>query len=98
MSASASLPRQADSFVRPNKRRDYEFLAPALEVLETPPSPVKTALILTICAFVAASLIWTYFGRLDIIAVAQGKVQPVGRTKIVQPLIIGKVVTRNTVR
>lgn len=93
MSASASLSRQADSFVRPDKRGDHEFLAPALEVLETPPSPVKTALILIICAFVTVSLIWAYFGRLDIIAVAQGKVQPVGRTKIVQPLITGKVVT-----
>ena len=89
MSASASnLPRTT---TRPTARGDYEFLAPALEVLETPPSPVKGAFILIICAFVTISLVWSYFGRLDIIAVAQGKVQPVGKVKVVQPLIAGKV-------
>ena len=33
---------------------DREFLAPALEILETPPSPVHVAFLWIICAFVAA--------------------------------------------
>jgi hemolysin D len=72
---------------------DHEFLPAALEILERPPSPVGTALILIICAFFAAALAWAYIGRIDIIAVAQGKLQPAGRTKIVQPLETGKVLT-----
>ena len=52
------------------QRSDQEFLAPALEILETPASPVRLWLILIICAFVAAALIWTYVGHVDIIATA----------------------------
>lgn len=74
-------------------RGDHEFLPAALEILETPLSPVRTSMILTICAFVTAALAWSYFGRVDIIATAQGKIQPVGRTKTVQPLETGKVLS-----
>ena len=48
-------------------------------------------LLIIICAFVAVALVWSYFGRIDIIATAQGKFQPTGRVKIVQPLDTGKV-------
>lgn len=78
-------------FLRPATRSDHEFLAPALEVLETPPSPVRMALILIICLFVATALAWSYIGHIDIIAAAQGKIQPTGRVKVVQPLLTGKV-------
>eukprot|EP01037_Dinobryon_pediforme_P012158 gene12158-12244_t len=70
---------------------DNEFLAPALEILETPPSPVSIWFIWIICAFVVVALIWAYFGRVDIIAVAQGKFQPTGRVKVIEPLETGKV-------
>nr|WP_105433185.1 HlyD family type I secretion periplasmic adaptor subunit [Neorhizobium sp. T6_25] len=89
--APAKTARYADLPMRPAKRSDHEFLAPALEVLETPPSPVRMALILIICAFTATALIWSYVGRIDIIAAAQGKLQPTGRVKVVQPLLTGKV-------
>ena len=72
-------------------RGDHEFLPAALEILETPLSPVRAAIIVTICAFAAAALAWSFFGRVDIIATAQGKIQPVGRTKTIQPLETGKV-------
>ncbi len=72
-------------------RSDQEFLAPALEVLETPPSPVGTALIVIICLLATTSLAWACVGRIDIIAAAQGKIQPVGRVKVVQPFYPGKV-------
>ena len=72
-------------------RGDHEFLPAALEILETPLSPVRASMIVTICAFAAIALAWSYFGRVDIIATAQGKIQPVGRTKTIQPLETGKV-------
>ncbi|WP_237479690.1 HlyD family type I secretion periplasmic adaptor subunit [Lichenibacterium dinghuense] len=72
---------------------DYEFLPAALEILETPLSPVRTGMMATIAAFVVISLAWSWFGRIDIIATAQGKIQPVGRTKTVQPLETGKVLS-----
>jgi hemolysin D len=70
---------------------DREFLPADLEILETPPSPVRMALILLIGALVVVALVWSWFGRLDIIATAQGKIQPAGRVKVIQPLEPGKV-------
>ncbi|MGH6798501.1 MAG: HlyD family type I secretion periplasmic adaptor subunit [Roseiarcus sp.] len=70
---------------------DREFLAPALEILETPPSPVHVAFLWIICALVVTTLAWAYFGRVDIIAAAQGKFQPAGRVKVVEPLETGRV-------
>ena len=70
---------------------DREFLPAALEILETPPSPIKMALLLLICGFFAAALVWSYFSHIDIIAVAQGKLQPAGRVKVIQPLETSRV-------
>ncbi|UVK56945.1 HlyD family type I secretion periplasmic adaptor subunit [Mesorhizobium sp. AR02] len=49
------------------------------------------ALVLIICAFVATTLAWAYLGRIDIIASAQGKFEPTGKVKIIQPLETGRV-------
>ena len=72
-------------------RGDHEFLPAALEILETPLSPIQGSIIVTICALAAIALVWSYYGQVDIIATAQGKIQPVGRTKTIQPLETGKV-------
>ncbi|WP_413711655.1 HlyD family type I secretion periplasmic adaptor subunit [Rhizobium sp. Rhizsp82] len=91
MNAPLKVSRYSVMPLRPATRSDHEFLAPALEVLETPPSPIKMALITVICAFTATALIWSYLGKIDIIATGQGKIQPTGRVKVVQPLLTGKV-------
>jgi hemolysin D len=65
---------------------EYEFLPPALEIEETPPSPVKRVLIWVILAIVACTSAWSYFGRVEIVAEARGKVIPDGRVKVVQPM------------
>jgi hemolysin D len=70
---------------------DNEFLAPALEILESPASPIRIWFLRSICALVVISLTWAWFGRIDIIAVAQGKFQPTGRVKVIEPLVTGKV-------
>jgi hemolysin D len=72
-------------------RVDREFLPAALAILETPPSPIHIGLIWSICLLAAFSIGWSYFGEIDILATAQGKIQPSGRVKTVQPLEIGKV-------
>ena len=70
---------------------DREFLPAALELVETPSSPITVALIWCICLGFASALAWSYFGHLDIHAVAQGKIQPSGRSKIVQSLEPGRI-------
>jgi hemolysin D len=62
-----------------------------LEIIETPPSPVRIVLMLSICAIMTASLAWSYFGRIDIHAAAKGKIEPAGHVKVVEPLETGTV-------
>ncbi|MBR0800501.1 HlyD family type I secretion periplasmic adaptor subunit [Bradyrhizobium jicamae] len=72
---------------------DREFLPAALEILETPPPPLPLVLMSTICAFAIIALAWSYFGYIDIHAVAQGKIQPSGLSKVIQPFDAGKVIS-----
>jgi hemolysin D len=86
---SQPLPGELTKGMRP---KDREFLPAALELLETPPSPVRIACIWVIGAFFTTALAWSYFGKLDIHAVAQGRIHPSGRSKVIQSLEPGKVV------
>src|SRR6516164_2666071 len=71
--------------------RDREFLPAALEILETPAPPLPVVTMLVICIFFAAALAWSFYGRLDVHAVAPGKIDTAGRAKVIQPLDPGKV-------
>ncbi|MGJ4931618.1 HlyD family type I secretion periplasmic adaptor subunit [Bradyrhizobium sp. HKCCYLS2038] len=75
--------------VRDRRRDKLEFLPAALEIIETPASPVGRATGATIILLIVLALIWSVIGRIDIVATASGKVIPSGRTKTVQPLEAG---------
>jgi hemolysin D len=65
--------------------QEREFLPAALEILETPPSPAGRAVVIVVALIVAIGLGWAWFGRVDITAVASGKVVSQLRTKLIQP-------------
>jgi hemolysin D len=71
--------------------RDREFLPAALEILESPPPPLPIVLIGTISTFALTALVWSYFGSLDVHAVAPGKIETAGYSKVIEPLDPGKV-------
>ncbi len=81
------------AFPPANKRRKHEiaFLPAALEIVETPPSPIGRAIGATLAALFCAALIWTCVGHVDIVATAQGKIVPNGRVKLIQPFETGVV-------
>src|SRR5437762_1496207 len=72
-------------------KHDREFLPAALEIMETPPSPIGRGISLTIIAIFCLALTWAFLGKIDIVASASGKIVPSGRTKIVQPFETGVV-------
>ncbi|WP_316158346.1 MULTISPECIES: HlyD family type I secretion periplasmic adaptor subunit [unclassified Bradyrhizobium] len=77
---------------RRKRRNDArEFLPAALEIVETPASPAGRAVAGTIILFFAIAIGWSIVGHVDIIASAQGKIVPTGRTKTIQPLEAGVV-------
>ena len=63
----------------------------ALEIVETPASPLGRLIGVTLILFFVIALLWAAFGTVDIIATAQGRIIPTGRTKTIQPLESGVV-------
>ena len=62
-----------------------DFLPALQRVQERPPSPLGRSVLWTALALVGATLLWAALGRLDIVAVAEGKLVPASYVKIVQP-------------
>jgi hemolysin D len=75
------------------RRRDHElaFLPAALEIVETPPSPIGRAIGATIISVFVLALVWACLGTVDIVATAPGKIIPSGRSKVIQPFETGVV-------
>ena len=75
------------------RRREQEiaFLPAALEITESPPSPIGRAIAASIIAVFCVALVWASFGSVDIVATATGKIVPGGRTKLIQPFETGVV-------
>src|SRR5258705_13466609 len=71
---------------RAHERRGEElaFLPAALEIVETPPSPIGRTIAVTIILLFCAALVWAWWGTIDIVASATGKIVPGGRTKVTQ--------------
>lgn len=78
-------------------RLQYEFLPAAEEIVETPAAPLGALVVWLVTLLLIVALVWSYFGRIDIVTVANGKISTEGSTKIIQPAISG-VVTNINVR
>ena len=78
-------------------RLQYEFLPAAEEIVETPAAPLGALVVWLVALLLIVALAWSYFGRIDIVAVANGKISTEGSTKTIQPAISG-VVTNINVR
>jgi len=74
-----------------NNREDLEFLPAALETQETPPLPMSRYILWAIMLFFLIAITWASIGEVDIVGVAQGKIIPSGKVKIIQPLETGVV-------
>lgn len=70
---------------------EREFMPAALEILETPANPAGRLVALTIMAMFVGAFAWAYFGKIDIVATAPGRVVPVGGSKLVQAQAISTV-------
>ena len=70
---------------------EREFLPAALEILETPPSPTGRLLAFIIGAFFVIAVLWSFFGKVDVLATAPGRILPAGKIKVIQPLDPGMV-------
>jgi len=68
-----------------------QFLPLALEIQETPPSPMGRWLAWCLMALFTIGILWACFGKVDIVVTAPGRIIPSGHVKIIQPLETGTV-------
>lgn len=62
-----------------------EFHPAILRMSRDPPSPLPQVVLRVLLVFLAVILIWAAVGRVDMVAVAPGRLVPEGYVKIVQP-------------
>jgi hemolysin D len=70
---------------------ELAFLPAALEIVESPPSPVGRAIGAVVILLCCIALGWAAFGQIDIVAVAPGRIVPTDRVKVIQPVETGVV-------
>lgn len=73
------------------EKYESEFLPDAMELQETCSSPYLRWITYSLAAILILLLVWAFFGRVDIVAVASGRLASEGYTKVIQPLTAGMV-------
>jgi hemolysin D len=87
--ARAAILSERENSSPKRTREEVSFLPAALEIAETPPSPGLRYLTYTLCGFTAFFLVWSIVGEVDVVASAEGRIIPSGKSKLVQPLETG---------
>lgn len=87
--ASWQMQNEADAAKRPQS--DHEFLPAALEIMEKPASPGLRMLLLLLCGMFSLAILWSFIGKVDVVAVASGKTVPAANVKTIQPIEIGSI-------
>jgi hemolysin D len=76
---------------RERRAAELAFLPASLEIMETPPSPIRRAIGAAIILLFCAALAWAWWGSIDVVASATGKIVPSTRIKVIQPFETGVV-------
>ena len=67
----------------PSRRTD--FLPAILQLQEEASSPLPRVVLWTVLALIGALVLWAALGKLDVVAVAEGRLVPKSQLRIVQP-------------
>jgi hemolysin D len=80
-------PVHSSGSIKPVKRlaEELAFLPATLEVIESPPSPTARYTTGILCTLLTIALLWACVAKIDLVAVAPGKVVPLGQIKVIQP-------------
>lgn len=84
--SKASLPSSGQKVL---SAEALEFAPGLLSIQESPPAKLPRALMYMVVALFAILLVWALFGKLDIVARAEGRLVPQTYVKIVQPADAG---------
>lgn len=68
---------------------ESDFLPAALEIIERPVSPTARITAWLLLTGLLLTILWLVFGKVDVVASAQGRLAPAGNVKLVQPSAAG---------
>ena len=69
----------------------HEFKPLLVEIEDRPLNPLGRAIFWIVIAAITFTVLWMFFGQVDVVVTARGKVIPAGEIKVVQPLNSGVV-------
>ena len=73
------------SMLPANEVDPLDFSPPLLRLQSAPPNPLGRKVLWWLLILLGGLLLWAVLGRLDIVAIAEGKLIPESYVKIVQP-------------
>jgi hemolysin D len=74
-----------------NKNDSYEFQPLLVEIEDRPLNPLGHIILWLVISVLTIGIIWLYFGKIDVVVSARGKITPSGEIKILQPIETGVV-------
>ncbi len=80
-----------NKFLKTDSDDSYEFRPIITEIEESPVNPLGRTTFWIIISLIFCTALWLFFGKVDIVVSARGKVIPDGEIKIIQPLETGVV-------
>ncbi len=80
-----------NKFLKTETDDSYEFRPIITEIEESPVNPLGRTTFWIIISLIFFTALWLFFGKVDIVVSARGKVIPDGEIKIIQPLETGVV-------
>lgn len=83
--------RERDGDKSQRHAAEIAFLPAALELVERPASPAPRIVLWVLSLLVLIAIVWACVGKVDIVAVARGKLSPSGNVKVVQAMLQGEV-------
>jgi hemolysin D len=89
MSDHKNIDTDATAARRPLSAEALEFAPGLLSIQESPPERLPRAIIYTVGTLCLVLIVWAMFGKLDIVASAEGHLVPQTYVKIVQPADAG---------
>ena len=91
LSRSSRLPATRATSRPAENAHELAFLPAALEIVESPPSPIGRAIGATIMLLFVLALAWACLGEIDIVALGAGQDRAHRPVKVIQPLEIAVV-------
>lgn len=77
------------SLIEKEARQDLEFMPTLLAIQESPPPKWPYVMLVTVAILFSLLFAWAFFGKLDVVATAEGRLVPLTWVKIVQPAEAG---------